>query len=164
MLFLRSVLFSVAFWVWGVGLLASLSPPLLTPGSLRIPPAPIWGKGVIWLLRWITGITHEVRGMENIPEGRVLFASKHQAAWETILIPIVIPMAEVLDLHTGLALAAAIGGGIFGDHCSPISDSTIVASMAAATDHIDHVRTQIPYALVSAAGAVTLFTIAGFVL
>jgi len=87
-------------------------------------------------------------------------------SWGTfaIMIPIAIPMAEVLDLHMGLALAAAIGGGIFGDHCSPISDSTIVASMAAATDHIDHVRTQIPYALMSATGAVMLFVIAGFVL
>ena len=47
-----------------------------------------------------------------------------------------------------LMLAAALSGGIFGDHASPISDTTVLASMAAATDHIDHVRTQLPYALV----------------
>ena len=87
-------------------------------------------------------------------------------SWGTfaIMIPIVVPMAELLDLHLGLTLAAALGGGIFGDHCSPISDSTIVASMASATDHIDHVRTQIPYAMLAAAGALVLFLGAGFVL
>ena len=87
-------------------------------------------------------------------------------SWGTfaIMIPIVVPMAELLDLHLGLTLAAALGGGIFGDHCSPISDSTIVASMASATDHIDHVRTQLPYAILAASGALVLFLGAGFVL
>ena len=80
------------------------------------------------------------------------------------MIPIVIPMIEALDLHAGLTLAAALGGGIFGDHCSPISDSTIVASMAAATDHIDHVRTQLPYALVAASASILLFLVFGFLL
>ena len=41
-------------------------------------------------------------------------------------------------------LGAALSGGIFGDHASPISDTTVVASMAAGTDHIEHVRTQLP--------------------
>jgi tetracycline resistance efflux pump len=87
-------------------------------------------------------------------------------SWGTfaIMIPIVVPMASLLDLHLGLTLAAALGGGIFGDHCSPISDSTIVASMASATDHIDHVRTQLPYALIAASGALVLFLIFGFIL
>ena len=93
MRFLRSVLFNVAFWVWSVCLLTFLSPPLLLPGPLRVPPAPVWGRGVIWILKWVTGITHEVRGVENIPAERVLFVSKHQSVWETILIPIVIPNA-----------------------------------------------------------------------
>lgn len=87
-------------------------------------------------------------------------------SWGTfaIMIPIVVPMISVLDLHPGLAVAAAIGGGIFGDHCSPISDTTIVASMASATDHIDHVRTQLPYALIAAGGATVLFALFGFIL
>jgi Na+/H+ antiporter NhaC len=87
-------------------------------------------------------------------------------SWGTfaIMIPIVMPMVTLLDLHPALTLAAALGGGIFGDHCSPISDSTIVASMASATDHIDHVRTQLPYALVAAGGATTLFVVFGYVL
>ncbi len=87
-------------------------------------------------------------------------------SWGTfaIMIPIAVPMIELLNLHPALTVAAALGGGIFGDHCSPISDTTIVASMASATDHIDHVRTQLPYALLAAGGAVILFLIFGFVL
>lgn len=87
-------------------------------------------------------------------------------SWGTfaIMIPIVLPMVDALGLHPGLTLGAALGGGIFGDHCSPISDSTIVASMAAATDHIDHVRTQLPYALAAAGAAVVMYGVLGFVL
>jgi Na+/H+ antiporter NhaC len=48
-------------------------------------------------------------------------------------------------------LGAAISGAIFGDHASPISDTTVLASMASASDHIEHVRTQLPYALLAAA-------------
>jgi Na+/H+ antiporter NhaC len=80
------------------------------------------------------------------------------------MIPIVMPMVTMLDLHPGLTIAAALGGGIFGDHCSPISDTTIVASMASATDHIDHVRTQLPYALIAAGTATVLFVLFGFIL
>jgi len=85
-------------------------------------------------------------------------------SWGTfsIMIPIVAPMIRLLGLHPGLTLGAALGGGIFGDHCSPISDSTIVASMAAGTDHLDHVRTQLPYAL--SAGAVALILTSAFAL
>ena len=76
-------------------------------------------------------------------------------SWGTfaIMLAIAIPLTEQLQLRQDLAVAAVLGGGVFGDHCSPISDTTVVSSMAAATDHIDHVRTQLPYALV--AGGVT---------
>ena len=43
--------------------------------------------------------------------------------------------------------AGVLAGAIFGDHCSPISDTTVMSSMASSADHIDHVRTQLPYAL-----------------
>ena len=81
------------------------------------------------------------------------------SSWGTfaIMIPIAIPIATTLGLPMPLLLGAAISGAIFGDHASPISDTTVVASMASATDHIDHVRTQLPYALVAAA-----FATAGF--
>lgn len=79
------------------------------------------------------------------------------SSWGTfaIMIPIAIPIATTLGLPVPLLLGAAISGAIFGDHASPISDTTVVASMASATDHIDHVRTQLPYALL-AAGIATI--------
>jgi Na+/H+ antiporter NhaC len=70
-------------------------------------------------------------------------------SWGTfaIMLAISIPMAEVHGAELNLVIAATLGGGIFGDHCSPISDTSIISSMASASDHIDHVRTQLPYAL-----------------
>lgn len=87
------------------------------------------------------------------------------SSWGTfaIMIPIAIPIATTLGYPVPLFLGAAISGAIFGDHASPISDTTVVASMAAATDHIDHVRTQLPYALLAAAIAAALFLVAGLV-
>ncbi len=87
------------------------------------------------------------------------------SSWGTfaIMIPIAIPIATTLGFSVPLFLGAAISGAIFGDHASPISDTTVVASMASATDHIDHVRTQLPYALIAAAIAATMFLIAGLV-
>jgi Na+/H+ antiporter NhaC len=87
------------------------------------------------------------------------------SSWATmaIMVPIVIPMAHHLPLEQGLSadlsqhiflgtIGAVLSGAVFGDHCSPISDTTVMSSMASAADHIDHVRTQLPYAL--AAGLV----------
>lgn len=76
-----------------------------------------------------------------------------------LMIPLAVPLALNLDVNLPLVVSAVLGGGVFGDHCSPISDTTIVASMASACDHIDHVNTQIPYALLSA-GIASLFYIA----
>lgn len=81
-----------------------------------------------------------------------------------IMIPIAVPTALAMDSNLPLTVAAVLSGGVFGDHSSPISDTTLVSSMAAASDHIDHVRTQLPYALAAAAGALILFTVAGFLL
>ena len=84
-------------------------------------------------------------------------------SWGTfaIVVPVALPVAESLGLDPAVGLAAALGGGVFGDHCSPISDTTILASMAAATDHIDHVRTQLPYALIGGAVAVAGYLLVG---
>jgi Na+/H+ antiporter NhaC len=80
-------------------------------------------------------------------------------SWGTfaIMIPIAVPMINIIGLHPGLIIAAVLGGGVFGDHCSPISDTTIISSMASAADHIDHVRTQLPYALTAAGFSILLF-------
>ena len=81
----------------------------------------------------------------------------------TIMIAIAVPLAQSMDgANVTLAIAASIGGGIFGDHCSPTSDTSIISSMATANDHIDHVRTQLPYALIAGALTVLLYLILGF--
>ena len=85
------------------------------------------------------------------------------SSWGTfaIMLPIAVPTATAMGLPLEPFVAASLAGGIFGDHASPISDTTIVASMAAATDHIEHVRTQLPYALVAGAAAAVGFLVLG---
>ncbi|MDN3638114.1 Na+/H+ antiporter NhaC family protein [Simiduia curdlanivorans] len=83
------------------------------------------------------------------------------SSWGTfsIMMPIAIPVAVALGAEPALFVAAVLSGGIFGDHASPISDTTIVSSLAAGTEHIDHVKTQLPYA-----GQAGLISTVGFVL
>ena len=84
-------------------------------------------------------------------------------SWGTfaIMIAIAVPMSREMDANVYITIAAALGGGVFGDHCSPISDTTILSSMASATDHIDHVRTQFPYAFIMGSIAALLYLIIG---
>lgn len=85
------------------------------------------------------------------------------SSWGTfaIMLAVAIPLASALGLPPAPFVAAVLSGGIFGDHCSPISDTTIIASLASATDHIEHVRTQIPYALVAGGIATVGFAVVG---
>jgi tetracycline resistance efflux pump len=84
-------------------------------------------------------------------------------SWGTygILVPLAIPLAVGAGIPLPLVLAAVLGGGVFGDHCSPISDTTIIASLASGCDHLEHVRTQLPYALLAGAGAIVFYLAAG---
>ena len=86
-------------------------------------------------------------------------------SWGTfaIMLAISIPMANIHGAEVTLIIAATLGGGIFGDHCSPISDTSIISSMASASDHIDHVRTQLPYALLGGVITTILYLILGFI-
>ena len=84
-------------------------------------------------------------------------------SWGTfaIMIPIAVPMAAEMDANVYMTIAAALGGGVFGDHCSPISDTTILSSLASATDHIDHVKPQIPYAAIAGGFAALTYFLLG---
>ncbi len=86
-------------------------------------------------------------------------------SWGTmaILFPIGMPMAINLGVSLPVISAAIISGSIVGDHCSPISDTTILASIGAACDHIDHFETQMPYAVTAGVICAVLFLIAGWV-
>jgi Na+/H+ antiporter NhaC len=87
------------------------------------------------------------------------------SSWGTfaIMIPIAVPIAMTIGIPVPLMLGATISGAIFGDHASPISDTTVLASMASASDHIEHVRTQLPYALLAAGIAAIGFLIIGLI-
>jgi Na+/H+ antiporter NhaC len=87
-------------------------------------------------------------------------------SWGTfaILIPIGIPLVQTLGLPPSLVVAAILSGGIFGDHCSPISDTTAVSSIAAGCDLLTHVKTQLPYALVAGGLSIIAFTITSAIL
>ncbi len=87
-------------------------------------------------------------------------------SWGTfaILIPIGVPLIQTLGLPPSLVIAAILGGGIFGDHCSPISDTTAVSSIASGCDLLTHVRTQMPYALFGGVLAFIGYFIASLVL
>jgi tetracycline resistance efflux pump len=99
-----------------------------------------------------------------LTSGAIAFAIGSSWGTFAIMIPIALPIAVALGFPSAPFLAAVLSGAIFGDHASPISDTTIVASMAAATDHIDHVRTQLPYALLAGGISAVGFVIMGVVI
>lgn len=72
-------------------------------------------------------------------------------SWGTyaLFMPLVIPLAIQMESPLPVCLAAVVSGGLFGDHCSPISDSTLLAAMGAGSDLVDHFETQMPYALLT---------------
>lgn len=120
-----------------------------------------------------TGIYVASIASETIPGGMIPFlvfvlscfiAFSTGTSWGTfaIMIPIAVPLAQTMDVNVLMAIAAVMGGGVFGDHCSPISDTTILSSMASASDHIDHVRTQLPYAILAGVSAALMYLIVGF--
>ena len=117
---------------------------------------------------YVAGLIADTLPVWSIPSltfllGAVIAVSTG-TSWGTmaILFPIVLP---VVATHAGTpdfdslllgSTSAILGGAVFGDHCSPISDTTVLSSIASGSDHVDHTRTQAPYALVCAAIAVAL--------
>lgn len=87
-------------------------------------------------------------------------------SWGTfgILIPIVVAVFENSDPELMIiSISACMAGAVCGDHCSPISDTTIMASAGAQCDHVNHVSTQLPYAVLAAAVSFVTYLVAGFV-
>ena len=80
-----------------------------------------------------------------------------------ILIPITLSVFPLTDPHGVVCVSACMAGAVCGDHCSPISDTTIMASAGAQCDHVNHVSTQLPYAITCAAVSCVSYIVAGFV-
>jgi len=85
------------------------------------------------------------------------------SSWGTfaIMMPLVIPTAIAIDAPLFACIGAVLSGGLFGDHCSPISETTILSSTGAGCDQFEHFRTQLPYALLNGGIALISFVIAG---
>jgi len=109
------------------------------------------GVGATW---WLPLLVYVVTGFVAFTLG---------SSWTAfaILIPVAMPLAQGLGMPASLLLGAVLSGGIFGDHTSPLSDTSIISSMASACDHVDHINTQMPYALVQAGLAAGAFVVAG---
>jgi Na+/H+ antiporter NhaC len=130
-----------------------------------------WGLGEITVGvgtgDFLSGLLRDTLPLSMLP-GLVFFIAAATAfstgtSWGTmaILFPVVIPLAVTMGAGVGFAggehyaillgcVSSVMGGAVFGDHCSPISDTTVLSAMSSACDLIDHVRTQLPYALLVA--------------
>lgn len=116
---------------------------------------------------YVVGVTRSILSPHWLPvlvflvSAAVSFATGTSWGTMAILMPLVIPIAHGLAAQGGLsfadptyrvlmlgAISSVLAGSVWGDHCSPISDTTVMSSMASGCDHIAHVRTQLPYALV----------------
>ena len=94
----------------------------------------------------------------------VFLAFATGTSWGTfgILLPIVVPILDPSSEILIITVSATLAGAVCGDHCSPISDTTIMASAGAQCDHVNHVSTQLPYALTVAAISCVTYVVAGF--
>lgn len=92
------------------------------------------------------------------------FATGTSMGTMAIMSVICLPMAINMGVSIPLTAGAVFGGSIFGDHCSPISDTTVMSCATSGCDIIDHVKTQFPYVLISAGASLVLYLILGFIL
>ncbi len=92
------------------------------------------------------------------------FATGTSMGTMAIMSVICLPMAINMGISIPLVAGAVFGGSIFGDHCSPISDTTIMSCATSGCDIIDHVKTQLPYVLICAAASLVLYLVLGFVM
>ena len=104
-------------------------------------------------------------GIDEDAQGVVVFAFATGTSWGTfgILIPIVLPIFKVGDPLLMIGISACLAGAVCGDHCSPISDTTIMASAGAHCFHLNHVFTQLPYALTVSGVTFVSFILAGLI-
>lgn len=92
------------------------------------------------------------------------FSTGTSAGTIAIMMPILLPMAVSFQIHIPMVVGAVAGGAVFGDHTSPISDTTIMSCSATGCDVVSHVKTQLPYSLCFAAGACVLYLVLGVLL
>jgi 1-acyl-sn-glycerol-3-phosphate acyltransferase len=92
----RALLFQTLFYGWTVIVAFAYLPTLALPRGAIVFLGRAWSRSVLWLLRIVVGLRHRVEGMENLPESAFLVASKHQSAWDTLVMPILFPDPVVI--------------------------------------------------------------------
>lgn len=168
--------------VWGAGLSLAAVMQAMIAGIKAMTPAVIililaWSIGGIckeletadYVINLSSGFLspHLIPMLTFIISAAVSFATGTSWGTLSILMPIVIPLAYQFPLQAGIdgilshgiflgTIGAVLAGSTFGDHTSPISDTTIMSSMASGADHLDHVKTQIPYASTAAGVSILL--------
>jgi len=116
------------------------------------------GKAIAALLEAINFPTWMLASMIFLIGAALSLATGSSWGTFALVIPIVVPIAAALDASIPICLGAALSGGLFGDQTSPISDTTVLSSMSSGVNHMAHVETQIPYALITAS-----FAFVGFI-
>lgn len=96
---MRSVLFTALFYAWTTMAGVMVLPLLVGPPRPILAYSRVWVRVSLWLLRVTVGLSHQVVGKENIPDGPALFAVKHQSAWETLAINLIIHDAAIVLKH-----------------------------------------------------------------
>ena len=151
------------------------------PAGFRAMVAPIMILTMAWTLSGMTGLLGAKFYVHDLVAGSagvlkmflpciiflvaIFLAFSTGTSWGTfaILIPIVCNVFGSADTHEMLviSIAACLSGAVCGDHCSPISDTTIMASAGAQSNHVNHVSTQLPYALTAASVSFVGYLVAG---
>jgi len=91
----------------------------------------------------------------------ISFATGTSYGTFSIMVPLAVPVAQAMNIPLPLMFAACVSGGVFGDNTSPFSDTSVVTAISAKTGVVEHVETQLPYALISASLAGVMFVVAG---
>jgi len=173
--FITLVVSMIMYWVQHIGTPTNMMKPFLVGAKGMLYAAMIqvsaWSIGAICKDLGTAGyIVDAVKGiMSPLLLPLVVFAISAFIAfctgtsWGTmaITIPIAIPLAIALNVDLPIVVAAVLAGSTMGDHCGPISDTTVMSSTFSGSDHIDHVKTQIPYALTCSAVAAICYITAG---
>ncbi len=159
----RVLTLSQAFAAWIQGMKSMMMAVVILVLAWCIGAATTELQAASYLVQVLEGALHPawLPVLTFVIAAAMAFATGSSWATMAIMMPLVIPLADALSRNAGLApervdtllvgvISSVLAGAVFGDHCSPISDTTILSSMASAADHIDHVRTQLPYALLVA--------------
>lgn len=157
----RSAMESVALYLKGMSGMMQIAIILILAWTLGVMGKDLGAPAYIANLveggfpAWLLPATIFVLG------GIISFATGSSWGTFAILFPLVIPAAHSVEAPLAVVVAAVLSGGLFGDHCSPISETTILSSTGAGCNQFEHFRTQLPYALLNGSLAFFLFLIAG---